>query len=82
MEKYRSHFSPKEWDHYLTRQTNFIPFVAYYIEEWSQQEERFLRSQLVQLITVVFPSIGKLDRIDILGDKCQVVDYKTGKKKK
>jgi DNA helicase-2/ATP-dependent DNA helicase PcrA len=83
MEKYRSHFSPKEWDHYLDEgKRTLFPFVAYYIEEWSQQEERFFEKPISAAYYQGVPVSGKLDRIDILGDKCQVVDYKTGNSSK
>ncbi|MBK6543934.1 MAG: ATP-dependent helicase [Saprospiraceae bacterium] len=79
MEKYRSHFTTKEYANYLQEGKAVLPgFLKMFAEEWKEA----IDIKIEQKIKTEFKSVpisGKLDRIDWLKDGIRVVDYKTGK---
>jgi DNA helicase II / ATP-dependent DNA helicase PcrA len=83
MDKYRSHFTPKEFE-------NFSKYGALMIEDYYKQYQGDwfgprafeIEYEIRNVEHQGVPITGKLDRIDIYDDRVQVVDYKTGKSDK
>ncbi len=78
MEKYKSHFSAREYENYFYTGKTILPgFVKSQIELLGGVEEMQFEKEIQTEISSV-PVTGKLDRIDRLASSIRIVDYKTG----
>ncbi len=79
MEKYRSHFTNREFENYLAEGERVLPlFIKNYADEW-QTHLDFSSELKIKTEYKGVPISGKLDRVDTLKYGIKVIDYKTGK---
>lgn len=78
MEKYRSHFTAREYENYSAEGNKVLPlFLNHYKEEWKLSKDLWAEQKIKTMLGDV-PISGKIDRIDILNQGIRVIDYKTG----
>jgi DNA helicase II / ATP-dependent DNA helicase PcrA len=80
MNKYRSHFTPKEFENYTTLGENQLSdYYNEYKNEWLTPRSYSIEYAIPLTEYKGVPISGKLDRINIYDDHISVTDYKTGR---
>jgi DNA helicase II / ATP-dependent DNA helicase PcrA len=79
MEKYRSHFTSKEFDDYTKYGTKLIKeYYETYQDEFLTPRSYEIEYDIRDVEHRGVPISGKLDRVDIYDDTVKVIDFKTG----
>ena len=79
MLSYKSHFTASEYTGYLEEgKQNLIEFVRHYWPMWRHAESMQFEIKKKEAFFREIPISGQLDRIDFIGNRITVIDYKTG----
>lgn len=79
MDKYRSHFTPKEFENYLKNGQNQLKaYYDTYQKEWLTPLDYKVEHNIPLTEYQNVPISGKLDRVNIYSQHISVTDYKTG----
>lgn len=80
MDKYRSHFTPKEFENYTKLGENHLEdYYNEYKNEWLTPRSYNVEYKIALTEYKGVPISGTLDRINIYDDHISVTDYKTGR---
>ena len=79
MSRYRSHFTPKEFENTLEHGKKVLPwYVAEALPGWQAPDKTEVERAIRQVEWKGYPIGGKLDKVEHYPDGLIVVDYKTG----
>lgn len=78
LDKYRSHFTQKEYDNRVEYGEKILPaYYNHYVKSWNKVT--VLEYDIRHATVGDVPITGKLDKLEFDGTNVNVVDYKTGK---
>jgi DNA helicase-2/ATP-dependent DNA helicase PcrA len=79
MERFHSHFSPKQFESYLANgEIKLRAYYEYHIESWKKLTHSKTEMHIKNVHIEGIPVSGIFDRIDIDDNELDVIDYKTG----
>ena len=80
MEKFHSHFTELEWSRRISLGNKILaPFVQKMQTKWNSFQQHETEYPISHVHLEEVPLSGNLDRISIVKNKVEVIDYKTGK---